>query len=276
MGVSTAVDKQIAADKKLGDNIANQQSLMDTSMQPFAEKFDPFVLKFYQDNKWTGFKGIGKGFRHDVQSQTTFSLEQITDLIRETAKDLLAGNIGGFINAPTEDVQAAGKAAKSVSLDGPDFIVSAVVATISSVLGLFTFHSEGQVSQGMESHRIAPGITLHAYGYSATTSASGVTEHASLLLSSIGYQLIWCVEQQKMEQDMTFMAFISKQLTKLEAALDTMRDKLDAMEEDPDTDDDKIEHYKRRLTDLETTIDNFRAKANALVKEFSGGKVLAA
>jgi uncharacterized coiled-coil DUF342 family protein len=75
---------------------------------------------------------------------------------------------------------------------------------------------------------------------------------------------------------MTFMAFISKQLTKLEAALDTMRDTIDKMEEDPETDDDKIEHYKRRLTDLESTIDNFRAKANALVKEYTSGTVLTA
>jgi outer membrane murein-binding lipoprotein Lpp len=276
MGVSTAVDKQMAADTKLAENIAHQQSLMDTSMKPFVETFDPFVLKFYEDNKWNGHKVIGRGFRHDVQSQTTFSLEQISTLIQETAKDLLAGNVGAFINAPSEDVKAAGKSAANVSLDGTDFIVSAVVATISSVLGLFTVHSEGQVSQGMESHRIAPGMTLHAYGYSATAAASGVTEHASLLLSGIGYQLVWCVEQQKMEQDMTFMAFISKQLAKLEASLDTMRDKLDAMEEDDDTDDDKIEHYKRRLTDLENTMDNFRAKADALVKAFSAGKVLAA
>lgn len=276
MGVSTAVDKQIAADKKLGENITNQQSVMDTKMQPFVAKFEPFVAKFYDDNKWTGHKIIGKGFRHDVQSQTTFSLKEISALIRKTATDLLAGNVGGFINAPTEQVQAAGKSAKAVSLDGPDFIVSAVVATISAVMGLFTFHSEGQIVEGMESHRIAPGLTLHAYGFSATAAASGVTEHASLLLSGIGYQLVWCVEQQKMEQDMTFMAFISKQLTKLEAALDTMRDKIDEMEEDPETDDDKIEHYKRRLTDLESTIDNFRAKANALVKEYTGGTVLTA
>ncbi len=99
------------------------------------------------------------------------------------------------------------------------------------------------------------------HGISATSAASGGTENASLLLSGIGHQLIliWCVEQQKMEQDMAFMAFISKQLTKLKAALDTMRD--------------KIEHDKRPLTDLESTIDNFRAKANALVKEHSGGTV---
>jgi hypothetical protein len=241
MGTQAAIQRKIDNDKKFADDIANEQALMDKQMGDFVKTFDPFVSSFYSSNEWTGFKLLGQSVKRDLQSEAAFSLKEISNLIDRTAKALLAGNVGGLLEAPKEDVKAAAAGAAAVAVGGStEFIVSAAVATITSVLNLFTAKASGQLEQGMESHRIAPGLMLHAYGYSSLSSADTSIENASLIMSTIGYRLVWCAAQQNVEQDMTFMSSISEQLRQNEAALATMRATLLAMEKDPETDDAKI------------------------------------
>jgi hypothetical protein len=274
MGIKDEIKRKMDADKRFAKDIENEQAMMDTATGKFVASFQPFVDSFYSKNEWTGYKMLGQSVKRDLQSEASFSLDEITKLIDRTAKALLAGNVAGLLTAPKEDIKAAATGAASVALGGStDFIVSAAVATITSVLNLFSAKASGQLEQGMESHRIAPGLMLHAYGYSSLSSAETQFENASLVMSAIGYQLIWCAAQQNLEQDMTFMSFISEQLVKQEAALDTMRAKLLAMEEDPDSDDTKIEHFKRRLADVEAGIQNFRKQSDDLVAKFSKGKL---
>ncbi len=277
MGISTTVQRQMDHDATFKQAVDSQLKIMDDTMADFVASFDPFVQKFYSTNEWTGYKMLGNSFKRDLQSESEFSLDQITDLIDKTAKALLAGNVSELLTAPKEDIKSAASAAASVAVGGStDFIVSAAVATITSVLNLFSAKSSGQIEQGMESHRIAPGLMLHAYGFSSLSSAETAVNKSSLVMSRIGYRLIWCAAQQETEQEMTFMAFISQQLRMQEAALNTMRKKLLEMEEDPDSDDDRIESFKRRLADVKASIDDFRKQSDDLVAKFSGGKLLRA
>jgi hypothetical protein len=151
--------------------------------------------------------------------------------------------------------------------------VSAVLATITTVLQLFDTKSSGQVETGRESHRIAPGLTLHAYGYSSLSSAGTTFENSTLFISAIGYKLVWCAAQQNVEQEMTTMSYIGEQLRLMEAALGRMRKKLLEMQEDPDSDDGKIEKFKRRLAENEANIETFRKQSDDLVTKFSKGKL---
>jgi hypothetical protein len=281
MGTSATVQKKMDSDSKFRDDVLNEQKVMDDTMGEFVKGFDDFVKNFYLNNNWEGYKSLGQGKKQDLQSSASFSLAQIETLITATANNLLAGNLGGLLEAPTEaaknDIKAAGNAAAAVATGGDTaFIVSAAIATITDVLNLFDEGATGQIEQGMESHRIAPGLMLHAYGYSSTSSGNTTIDNASLIMSAIGYNICWCAAQQEVEQEMTFMSHISAQLRKDEAAIGTMRDKLNEMEEDPDIEDTKIANYKVRIADREAELDKFRAQADDLVKKFSKGKTTSA
>ncbi len=89
-------------------------------------------------------------------------------------------------------------------------IQAAVAAVANCRWSLFgTEGYQSHVGHGMESHRIGPGLMLHAYSYSAVVSSEAATGEDTILMSAIGYKFIYSFEQAKVEQGMAMMAYFT-------------------------------------------------------------------
>lgn len=263
-----AVATKMLADGKFATDIANELGIINEKMKPYADTFPAFVAEFYSGNKWS-FKVLGKEVKTDYQSQATFSLANISAAITVIAKNILAGGkalTGADPSATAKDLAAAGG---NIAVVGIDTAVTAAVACITSVMGLFDTSAKGSISQGMESHRIAPGLTLHAYGYSTISGAEDAVKTASLLMSVTGYRLCYSFDQAQVEQEMTYMNFIDTELTKYEKEVESMTDVYDQMNSDPSKTQADIDAWKTRMDKAALNIQDYRKLSDDLIKKFS-------
>lgn len=120
------------------------------------------------------------------------------------------------------------------------------MACISEVMGWFSTRADGTLAESQQQHQIAPGLMLHAYGYSSINSVETVVQHASLLMSATGYALIYSFQQAAAEQGMKWMATMTTQLEQTEHGLLRLNQLLVEAEEDPNTAEEKIKGLRAR------------------------------
>ena len=272
MGKHKAIEEKSKLDTKFAQDMVNEVKILNERLKPLAVEFEPFVESLYTKNKWTDQKIFGQEVKHDFQSESSFSLAPIKELIQQTAKAILEGGIGDLLKPPKgesisgDDRDAAAKSAKSVSIDSSaDFMVSAAVATISSVLDLFSSKTSGVISQGMTSHRIAPGLMLHAYAIKMKSDVKVSLSEGSLILSGIGYKLIWSAAQANDENSMQFMATVKREMQTLEAALITLQEQYTKALIDPQASNDTINAYEGRIRRVKTALSDLQNDANQLL-----------
>ncbi|HEY2767075.1 MAG TPA: hypothetical protein VGI76_02390 [Solirubrobacteraceae bacterium] len=277
MGTQKTVDDLMQKETKFKEAVEQEQKTMDSTMKPFTETFDPFVASFYKGNNWTPLK-LGSGFQRDLQSQAEFSLDSITKAITRIAEDVLAGNLLSVVNPPgatlsaTTEATEANRKQAAGSLSGlpvaKDIFVGAAVACISEVMGWFSTRADGTIAESKQQHQIAPGLMLHAYGYSSMNSVETVVQHASLLMSATGYALIYSFQQAAAEQGMKWMATMAAQLEQSERSLLKLHQTLLEAEEDPNTSGEVIENLKQRHDSLSEEIQKEKAEVEKEVKKY--------
>ncbi len=263
MGKQKAIEDKMKTDDKFRLDVNNEQKHIDEVLKPKSQEFDKFVDNFYFSNKWTDQKIFGQEIKYDYQSESTFDLKNISSLVQNAANAILSGGVTDLLNPPDpvdpSDRNAASLSAKKVSTN---LMVKAAVATISAVLDLFSYKATGVIQHAMESHRIAPGLMLHALGVTTKSSVSVSTSDGSLIMSAIAYKLVWCKDQALVEQDMHFMAFITAQLDDLEASLRVMQTDYNKKCRDISIPISDLQAYHMRLQFLKKDLEEYRAEAN--------------
>ena len=274
MGTSDPVQRLEDKTPELVGVIQTQMKAMDDTMGSVSTAFGPFVDSFYTPNKWDR-QLLGQELRHDTEQESSFSLDQITAAITTMADSILAGSLAGLVGGDTSPGSKATASVEAVSTSlaadtaaGP-LMISAAVACVSSVMGLFSSRAMTRVGYGMESHRVAPGLTLHAYSYSATVDAANIVEEDSIVMSSIGYMLIYSFAQAEVEQGMALMAYYTAQLAALESALEKRQAEIDAMISNPKTTMDELTQAQAFMALASTQLDDYKAKADALAKQYA-------
>lgn len=263
MGKQKAIEDKMKTDDAFRKDIDNEQKHLSEVVKPKSQDFETFVTRFYEANNWKDPKIFGQDIKYDYQSESSFDLKKISSLVENTAKAILEGGVTELLNAPDPvdpaDRNAASASAKKVVFD---LIVKAAVATISSVLNLFNYKATGVIQEGMESHRIAPGLMLHAFAVTIKSSVSVSTSEGSLLMSSIGYKLVWCKDQVAVEQDMHFMGYITAQLDDLESSLRTMQRVYNKKCQDISVSITDLNAFHARLELLQKDLAEYRSQAN--------------
>jgi hypothetical protein len=263
MGKQKAIDDKMKMDDKFRQDIDNEQKHLSEVVKPKSLDFEKFVDHFYEVNKWKGQKVFGQEIKYDYQSESSFDLKNISSLVQNAAKAILEGGVTDLLSPPepvdSAEREAAAASAKKVSMN---LMVNAAVATISSVLNLFSYKAAGVVQEGMESHRIAPGLMLHAFAVTIKSNVSVSTSDGSLIMSAIGYKLVWCREQVEVEQDMHFMAFITAQLEDLESSLRVMQRDYNKKCRDLSVSVTDLNGYHARLELLQKDLAEYRTQVN--------------
>ncbi len=273
MGTTTAIQRLQAATPSLVGVIQSQMQAMDTAMSSVITAFDPFVASFYAAGKWDQ-QLLGQEVRRDVQQESTFTLDMISGVITQLANNILKGNIASLVGGdPAVDAAKVGSALATSVTGVPaaaDFMVQAAVAAISSVMGLFNTRATSHVGYGMESHRVGPGLTLHAYSYSSAVGASAATGNDAIMMTAIGYKLVYSFAQAGAEDDMALMAYYSAQMKSLEAALQKRQTEINTLIADPNTTLDELTKAQNFFKLASTELDDFKLKVQAIIKQYSG------
>lgn len=280
MGSTQGVrDKLASNDTGWKNLIKQQQATMHTLNKDVVDGFGPYCDKFYKDNGWDQLI-FGQGEKADLQEEYKFSLDEIAKVIGELANDILGGDISKLFDAPPdpnaettpskEVVTKVAASAEEFVAPAPALMVTAAVDCIKLVLGMFSESGDSAIESSYQSKRIAPGMMLHAYAFSALGDAQTVIEGSRIKTSAIGYRLVYSMKQSEAEDDISFMAAMSADLKEIEGTLNAMQKILDKMRLDPNTDDKKITSYASRISDeqkdLKTAQDMVAARTAAYKK----------
>ena len=272
MGTSTAIQRLKVKTPQLVGVIQHQMQALNDANSEVVKKFGPFVNSFYAPNQWD-MQLMGQDVREDIQQESTFSLSNIAKVINEIADNILKGSVASLVGAdPKAEV---GKSAKALDTDlakaanATEFMIQAAVAAITSVMGLFDSRATSHVGDGMESHRVAPGLTLHAYSYSALVKADAATGEDSIVIRTIGYKLIYSFAQAEVEQGMALMTHYTNQMHALEEALEVRQGQIDKLIEDPDATLDELTTAQNFIKLASHQLSEYKKNADALAKQYS-------
>ena len=170
MGVTYSISKLIAADRVFEHALHKQLSEMDYVMNPWVGRFDQFVDDFYTSNDWDRVKfGVHRAI--DLQSQRELSLTHIAK-----KAELLTANL---LNGDFRLLLADGRSTnfEKIMLDRLQefncaaIMINAAVSAICLAMCAFNRKRSDTIDRIMHSQCIAPGLTLHVFGYSTLSGS---------------------------------------------------------------------------------------------------------
>jgi len=188
---------------------------------------------------------MGLGLHKDFQTQSTFSLETITETVEAIVTALFdAGSV------PEGSKLTLTDAAKKASLAVAPYAELAKVAALAflgTLMRAFETKIDISFQSTMQSRSIAPGLMLHLWTFGEGYERKDIANEETVIANVISYQLIYSFKQAQVQMNIEAMSQHRELIYSLEQTISTLQVSWEARLSDPKATTEELDALESRI-----------------------------
>ncbi len=237
MGHSVTVNTAIKANTDFTKLLDTQMTNGNKRLEPIKKQFEENIVDFYKPYG-KNYYSFGSGDKWHFSQTGEYSLGSITNIINGLAQNIALGipGTGGDEKMPQDAKEGAkgsiGTLKGALQLTNVELhIAQLALGVVADVLDLFDSSVAGVIGASYTSQHISPGFMLHMYSMNAVAQHFTSFNEQNLQENALGYQIIFSLDQIKIEGDIVAASTYLQEIKDTAAKLISFNKQLGDMEQ---------------------------------------------